>query len=306
MSLGILNRYEHNPILTPAMIDGADAIMNGCPVLHEGKTLLVQPILWAGKEFPSIHIAESDDGIHFTIRPEPFIQHTSDENDPLFHIDRYAIDPRVTRIGDTYYIMRPGDSYLGTCTILGKTTNFRTYEHMDVVSLPMNRVPCLFPEIINGQYIRLDRPSGRTEGNLWISRSPNLIHWGEYRPLLNPWMPWNNKKIGPTVPIRTPEGWLVIIHGVEDSCCGSRYSLGAILLDLEEPSKIIGKMNSYLITPEEPYEFIGRVPNVVFACAALPDFDRDVLRFYYGAADTTMCLATGCLSEIIDACIHCR
>ena len=212
-----LKRFAGNPILRPEMIDGAEAMMNGCPFEYNGKIMILQPIIWGGKESPSMHVCESDDGINFTIREKPFIELLTEENDPRFHIDRWLIDPRVTKIDDTYYIMRPGDSYLGTVAILGKTTDWETYEFMDVVSLPMNRVPCLFPEKINGKYVRLDRPSGRNEGNIWVSYSPDLIHWGHHRHLLNPWTHWSGKKIGPCVPIKTKEGWLTLVHGVLDS-----------------------------------------------------------------------------------------
>ncbi len=299
-----LRRHPANPIIRPDMMPGAEAMMNGCPFVFKGKIHILQPVIWRNKDCPSMHVCESDDGVNFRINPKPFIKfdHKEDKTH-LFHMDRWQIDPRVTKIGDTYYIMRPGDSYLGTVALLGKTKDWKKYEHMEVVSLPMNRVPCLFPEKIGGKYLRIDRPSGRLEGNLWLSKSPNLLHWGEYRPLQNAWLHWNNKKIGPTVPIKTPKGWLVIIHGVQDSCAGSRYSLGAMMLDLKNPEKVIGKMNSWILTPDRDYEFNGNVPNVVFACSAIPDFKNDELKVYYGAADTYMCLATGSLSRIINACL---
>jgi len=259
-----LERHESNPILRPDMIPGAEAIMNGCPFVYDGKIMLLQPIIWKNREYPSIHVCESDDGINFTIREDPFISFTDDSDSPLFHLDRWLIDPRVTKIDDTYYIMRPGDSYLGTVAILGRTTDWQTYEHMEVVSLPMNRVPCLFPEKIAGAYMRLDRPSGRNDGNIWLASSPDLIHWGRHRHVTNGWTHWQSKKIGPCVPIKTEQGWLVIVHGVLDSCAGSRYSLGAMLLDLDDPTKIIGKMSSWILTPDRDYEFNGNVPNVVF------------------------------------------
>ena len=301
-----LQRYSGNPILRPNMLPGAEAMMNGCPFIYRDKIHLLQPVIWRNKEFTSMHVCDSDDGIHFNINPEPFIQFTPQaqgEENPLFHLDRWAIDPRVTKIGDTYYIMRPGDSSLGTVALLGCTKDWKTYEHIEIVSLPMNRVPCLFSEKIGGNYVRLDRPSGRREGDIWIARSPDLIHWGQFRPLLRAGFHWNSKKVGPTVPIRTEQGWLVITHGVQDSCAGSRYSLGAMLLDLENPEKIVGQMKSWILTPDRDYEFNGNVPNVVFACSALADVARDELRVYYGAADTYMCLATGSLSQIINACL---
>ncbi len=297
-----LTRHPENPLLRPDMLPGAEALMNGCPFTYAGKTMILQPVIWQGREFPSMHVCESDDGVHFTIRPEPFITATRDEASPLFHLDRWLIDPRVTQIGDAYYIMRPGDSYLGTVALLGRTRDWQSYEHLEIVSLPMNRVPCLFPRKIGGSYLRLDRPSGRNQGNIWLSSSPDLIHWGRHRHLLSSWTHWNGAKIGPCVPIDTPEGWLVLVHGVQESCAGMRYSLGAILLDRDDPARIIGKMNSWLLTPDRDYEFNGNVPNVVFACGALANPDRDELRVYYGAADTSMNLATGPLGRIIEAC----
>ncbi len=297
-----LERHPENPIISPSMMDGADAMMNGCPFVHDGKIKILQPIIFSGREFPQMHICESDDGVHFKINEKPFIKFEKNPESPLFHLDRWLIDPRITQIGDDYYIMRPGDSYLGTVAILGKTNDWIKYEHIEVISLPMNRVPCLFPAKFGGEFLRIDRPSGRNEGNLWLSRSPDLIYWGRHRHLLNPWTHWGRKKIGPCVPIKTDEGWLVLVHGVNDSCAGSRYCLTAILLDLEKPEKIIGMMKSSILSPERDYEFIGHVPNVVFACAAIPDFGKDELKLYYGATDTCMCLATGSLSRIIGAC----
>ena len=121
--------------------------------------------------------------------------------------------------------------------------------------------------------------------------------------LLNPgYVRWGTQKIGPTPPIRTASGWLVIVHGVFRPCDGPHYSIGAILLDLEDPCRVIGKTTSFLLTPEEPYETNGLVDNVVFPCGAIADERGDELHLYYGAADTCICLATGSLSAVIEAC----
>ena len=302
----MLEKYEGNPIISPKDFPGADAVFNCGQTMYEGKTILLLSIILSGDPTPRIHIAESSDGINFTIHPEPFI--TRAEEEPFRSLDFWVIDPRVTRIGDTYYIVRPGNSDKGVISLLEKTTDFKSRELIDIIALPDNRVPCLFPEKIDGSYVRLDRPyapgAPDTHGHIWISYSPDLIHWGHHRFLIGPsWAMWNSYKVGPTPPIKTDKGWLVIIHGVAKSCAGVRYSLGALLLDLKDPSKIIGKTEEYILTPDKTYEFQGNIPNVVFSCGAIADYEEDRLRIYYGAADTCIGLATGSLSYIVDACL---
>jgi len=305
-----LKRHESNPILAPRDFPGAEAVFNCGQTTYKGKTILLVAVMLKGQPHPRIHVAESEDGVRFSIRPEPFIQRSSVAH--IAPLDHWPIDTRVTYFAeeDVYYIMRPGNSEHGCAGILGRTKDFETYEDLEVIALPHNRVPSLFPEKINGSYARLDRPyslvgdphNHEQYGHIWISFSPDLIHWGRHRPLLKPWMPWNSTKIGPTPPIKTKDGWLVIIHGVMQSCTGSRYSLGAMLLDLSDPTRLIGKTNSAILYPDAPCEFMGRVPNVVFACGAIADPEEDRLRVYYGAADTCIGLATGRISEIVDLC----
>ena len=305
-----LYRHEANPLITPRDFPGAQAVFNCGQTMHRGRTILLVSILLRHEPAPRMHVAESDDGIHFRIRPEPFI--TKSTVPPFDQTDNWPIDPRVTYVAEdeTYYIMRPGNSPSGCAALLGRTRDWETYEPMEVIALPSNRVPCLFPEKIGGMYVRLDRPyvliddphNEQQRGHIWVSSSPDLIHWGRHRPLLSPWIHWNGAKIGPTPPIRTADGWLVIIHGVSRSCAGMAYSLGAILLDLEDPTRIVGRANGPLLTPDRPYEFEGRVPNVVFACGAIADTEDDRLRVYYGGADTCIALATGSIREIVDIC----
>lgn len=108
--------------------------------------------------------------------------------------------------------------------------------------------------------------------------------------------------MGPTPPIKTPQGWLAITHNVMTSCDGTHYSIGAIFLDLNDPTKVIGKTSSWLLYPEEDYETRGLVGNVVFPRGALVDEEKDKIRLYYGAADTRVALATGSLIATIEAC----
>lgn len=305
-----LKRHQTNPIITPKDFPGADAVFNCGQTMYKGKTILLVAVLLRNNSTPRMHVAESEDGINFTIRKEPFITKSTHPN--IAHLDQWPIDPRITYMAEeeTYYIMRPGNSDAGCVTFLGRTKDWEAYEDIAVIALPNNRVPCLFPEKINGYYVRLDRPYSLVEdphnneqrGFIWISYSPDLIHWGQHKILLKPWSHWNGKKIGPTPPIKTKDGWLEIIHGVGQSCSGQSYHIGAVLLDLNDPSKIIGKMEGYLLKADAEYEYNGRVPNVVFPCGAIADYDQDCLRLYYGAADTCIGLATGKLSEILEMC----
>lgn len=309
----MLTRSEHNPLFDPADFPyyAADQIFNpGQVMTPDGRTILLLSVISRNEKYARCHVAESTDGIHFEIDPEPIFK--VDEAKPFGTLDYHPIDCRVTYFAEDkcYYIMRPGNSGWGCCAFLYRTKDFKTVEPLEIIALPHNRVPCLFPAKINGEYVRLDRPYSvgapyeKSFAHLWISRSPDLIHWGRFRPLLQrDFMPWNNLKIGPTVPIWTEKGWLEIIHGVQNTFAGWRYSLGAMLLDLDNPEKILGVMKRYILTPETPYERQGVIPEVVFATGALADLKTRELKVYYGGADTTVNLATGNLDEIIDGCI---
>ena len=157
----------------------------------------------------------------------------------------------------------------------------------------------------DGKYYKIDRPYTAVTGEMWISASYDLVHWGEFKPLLAPnYRFWNATKIGPTPPIKTSKGWLEIMHGAFTPAGGRTYYLGAILLDLEEPWKIIGKTNSYILAPETPEEQHGNSDNTVFVCGAIADEATDELTIYYGGCDKYICMAQGSLSEMIDACIR--
>lgn len=299
----ILRRYEENPIITPKDFPGAHAIYNCGAVMFEGKHLLLLSITDCNS-IARMHVAISDDGIHFAIREELFIETSTDAE--FGNYDGWTIDPRITKIEDTYYIVYPAYSVHGVVGMLGKTLDFRTYERMDIISLPDNRCPVLFPEKINGEYVRLDRPTTiHRTGEIWISYSPDLIHWGHHRLLLEPGSDpndWNSVKIGPcSPPIKTDKGWLMVYHGVHQTVA---YSLSCALLDLEDPSKVIGKMPGYMLTAEEPYEMVGRVPNVVFSNGAILEEKTGELKIYYGAADTCIGLATAPLEELVEACLR--
>lgn len=304
----ILKRNPNNPLITPKDIKWGhiDSVFNCGQVMFQGKTLLLLSVCPADG-VPSLHVATSSDGVHFEIEPQPF--EATNTPSCIEQQDYWPIDPRVTQIGDTYYISRPLCSTVGPFACLYRTRDWKTCEFVECISLPANRVPCLFPEKINGLYYRADRPAnGGNNGAIWISASPDLIFWGRHRELAHaPYSNvWATDKIGPTPPIKTPDGWLMVIHGVITYAGGGRYSLGALLLDLEEPWRVIGRSKGWILTPDEPYEFMGNCQNTIFSCGAIADLSKDLLRVYYGAADTCIGLAEGKLSELLDECKHNR
>jgi len=308
----ILKRHPQNPLIHVKDYPGIAQIYNPAPVKFNDETLLLVSVVehgatkGYGRDVGQTRIARSKDGIRFELGTENFIdvQATGMPWD-LYH---HFIDNRVTKIDDWYYIITPVmvKDYDSPVGMLGRTKDFKTYERIDIITQPKNRGASLFPEKINGKYYKLDRPGGGdgSNGDIWISASTDLIHWGEFKPVIAAgYRFWNVQKIGPTPPIKTDKGWLDIIHGVFSPAGGTYYYIGAILLDLEEPWKVIGKTNSFLLGPEMDYERHGNCDNTVFPCGAIADYDKDELRLYYGACDQYICLATGSLSEVVDACI---
>jgi len=161
------------------------------------------------------------------------------------------------------------------------------------------------PEKVNGLYARLDRPIGGGVGSVWISYSPDLINWGRSEFVFAPRARfWDCYRIGASAPpILTDKGWLEIYHGVKMTSAGPIYRIGAIMLDKDNPAKVLGRGVAPLLSPREDYERIGDVGNVVFACGAIVEDDGEV-KIYYGAADTSICVAFGTLDEIIDSCFN--
>lgn len=305
----LFQRHEGNPILQVKDFPGVAQMYNPSPAVCNGETILLVSVVehaaeGEGRDVGQTWVARSKDGIRFELERKPFIK--VPDRYP-FNLAYHFIDNRITRIGDTYYIITPVRmrGNLSPVGLLGKTKDFETYEPIDFITLPRHRGASLFPERIGGKYYRLDRPNGEgMAGDIWISSSPDLLHWGGHKPVLTAgYRYWNTLKIGPTPPIRTDQGWLEIIHGVYQTAGGIYYTIGAVLLDLEEPWRVIGRTNSYLLAPEAPYERHGNCDNTVFPCGAIADCGTDTLRLYYGAADQAICLATAPLSEVVRACL---
>ena len=248
-----------------------------------------------------LHVGRSKDGIDWEFDDQE-IQFVDENGDS--YIPNFAYDPRVVKIEDEYFVTWCTD-FGGPALGLARTTDFKTFVRMENICTPYNRNGVLFPEKIDGDYILLTRPSdaGHTGfGDIFLSKSKDLVHWGRHRRVMvsgNGF--WEGTKIGAgTPPIKTSEGWLSFYHGVHNTCNGFVYSIGAVLMDLENPEKILYRTRHYVHTPEAEYETNGFVPNVTFPCASLHDPETGRIALYYGAADTYTAVAYGNIPEIIE------
>ena len=297
-SSDVLWRYSQNPIIPRDLIPTSNSIFNSAVVPFNGEFRGVFRIDNKKREM-NLHCGSSIDGIHFEI------QHTPIEwIDPNHEVSRfeYRYDPRVTWLEDRYYISWC-NGFHGPTIGIGYTYDFEKFHFLENALLPYNRNGVLFPRKINDRYIMLSRPSdnGHTPfGNIFLSQSLDMVHWGEHRFVMGTSGGWQSTKIGagPT-PIETKEGWLLFYHGVITSCNGFVYSFGAALLDLDEPWKVIYRSSPYLLSPQTQYECTGDVPNVVFPCAALFEQSSGKIAIYYGGADTVTCLAFCKIDEIL-------
>jgi predicted GH43/DUF377 family glycosyl hydrolase len=302
----LLKRHPENPILTADQFPRpVNSVFNAGAVKHDGQYLLLCRVedltgsscLW---------LARSDDGLSFAADPEPAMVPATGE--PFQSLERFSLeDPRITKIGDTCYITYVAYSKYGCVTALAQTQDFQSYERLAVMTVPDNKDVVLFPEKVGGRYAKLDRPMTRppSVGDMWISFSHDLVYWGDPRPVMKPQpRKWDEYKIGGGAPpIRTEQGWLEIYHGVRSTAAGLLYRLGAVLLDLEKPWRIVGRAPEAILSPAAPEDFAGNVGNVVFTCGAILE-DSGELRVYYGAADQVMCLASASIDDVVALCLE--
>lgn len=292
-------RHSENPIIDRNPVEGVARIFNSAVIPYEGKFIGV----FRGEQtdgIPYIYLGHSEDAIHWTFDKEkiPF----EDENGNPF-MPRYAYDPRLVKVEDTYYIMWCTDFY-GASIGMAKTKDFKKFVRIENPFIPYNRNAVLFPRKVNGNFLMLSRPSdsGHTPfGDIFLSESPDMIYWGKHRHVMSQgsnW--WESVKIGGgAAPIETSEGWLLFYHGVSGTCNGFVYSIGGAILDIDNPSIVKYRCKNYLITPEEWYEERGFVPNVCFPCATLCDNATGRIAIYYGAADSYVGVAYTQLDEVV-------
>lgn len=313
----IVERYEGNPILTPDdMPYDIHSVTNSSVVkMAPDKYVMVSRTEDSGLA-RYLWVSDSKDGLNWTPRPEPM---KMPQGDPVF--DKYCrgtnpstnidpngtltyLDPRITCIEGQYYITHAAHTSFECQLGLFKVDeDFEKLEWMGLISMPDNRNGVLFPEKIGGKYHRLERCN--KTGNIWTQSSPDLIHWGVPRCLLTPSdTGWAYTKVGGgAVPIKTEKGWLCIIHGVRLVAKNFVYGLGAMMLDLEDPTKLLAVSKREILAPREDYEKHGQTPDVVFTNGAVLEDDGTV-KIYYGGADTVQCVAFAKLDDLIDTCFN--
>jgi beta-1,4-mannooligosaccharide/beta-1,4-mannosyl-N-acetylglucosamine phosphorylase len=302
-SAALIWRSSHNPVIPRDLTPRSNSIFNSAVVPYGDRFAGVFRVDDVSRTM-NIHSGRSADGLRWEIEPEPIVFMPSDGRVPeIQERFEHAYDPRVTWLEDRYYLTWC-NGYHGPTIGIAYTTDFEVYHQLDNAFLPFNRNGVLFPRKVNGCYAMLSRPSdaGHTPfGDIYYSESPDLVHWGRHRFVIGATAGWQATKVGagPT-PIETAEGWLLLYHGVLTSCNGFVYSMGAALLDLERPWRVVARGSDYLLSPQQTYEQVGDVPNVVFPCAALVDEPTGRMTVYYGAADTVTCIAHGYVGEIVE------
>ena len=297
-------RYVANPILTATDWPyEVNSVFNpGATILPDGTTLLMCRVEDM-RGISHLCAARSANGIdNWAIDPEPTL-YPDPENHPdeIWGIE----DPRITFIPELnqYAVVYTSYSYSGPGVSLALTSDFHTFERKGVIMPPEDKDAALLPRRIDDLWALIHRPVGGFGAHMWLSYSNDLEHWGGHRLMMEArrggW--WDANKIGISPPpIETPSGWLVIYHGVRMTAAGCLYRLGLALFELERPDMCLLRGESWIFGPEEPFERFGDVNNVVFPCGITIEPDGDSLHLYYGAADTSIALATGSLRGLLD------
>lgn len=220
--------------------------------------------------------------------------------------EEYGVeDPRITRIGDCYWITYVAVSRHGVATALASTADFRSFRRHGIIFPPENKDVVLFPERIGGEFVALHRPHGATRfarPAMWLARSGDLLQWGRHQPLFGGRADWESGRVGAgPPPLRVPQGWLAIYHG---NCRPARpgevgrYQAGAMLLGADNPAQIVQCTAEPILTPTEPFERQGFVGEVVFPTGILDAGDAFLV--YCGASDTHTMVAEATRREVMD------
>lgn len=300
----LFRRHKLNPILTAADWPySINSVFNpGATLMPDGTTLLLCRVE-DRRGHSHLCVARSVNGVDdWKIDPQPTLAADPDKfPEELWGIE----DPRITFVPELskYAIVYTVYTRDGPGVALAFTEDFRVFERYGVIMPPEDKDAALLPYRIGGNWALIHRPVSAPRAHMWISYSPDLHHWGSHKLMMEArrgsW--WDANKIGLSPPpIETPQGWLVIYHGVKHTAAGCIYRLGLALFDLDEPERCLRRGNQWIFCPVEPYEQHGDVGNVVFPCGVTIAPDGDTIHLYYGAADTSIGLATGSVRAMLE------
>ena len=285
--------YPVNAVFNPAAAQIADATL----VLARVEDL---------RGISHLTVARSPNGVDgWVIDPQPLLAAEAGVESELWGFE----DPRVVFVPelDRWAITCTSYGPAGPAVYLATTEDFRTVTRHGIIRHPEDKNAALLPYRIDGKWMLLHRPKtefGGARGEIHISRSPDLESWSTPEQVMRPrdgaWWDASRIGIGPP-PLKTEHGWLLIYHGVKEMVGGAVYRVGLALLDLDEPATVLHRLPEWILGPHASYERTGDVPNTVFPCGAIHDPETDVVRLYYGAADTSICLATAMLGDLLEA-----
>lgn len=302
----LFHRHPGNPILTaedwPYPVN---AVFNPGAAALDGETALLARVE-DRRGISHLTVARSANGVDgWSIDTEPLLAPAPDVTSEQWGFE----DPRLVWVEELNRWVITGTAYgpAGPAVFLATTEDFTTVERYGIVRHPEDKNAALLPQRIDGRWVLLHRPKtefGGARGEILLSRSTDLVSWSSPEQVLQPrngaW--WDSLRIGMgPPPLRTEHGWLLVYHGVKETVSGEVYRVGLALLDLDEPTRVLRRLPTWVLAPLAPYERTGDVPNVVFPCGLIHDPASGECRLYYGAADSSICLATGRLDDLLEA-----
>ena len=298
----LFRRHPANPILRAADWPyTVNAVLNPGATRFGGETLLLVRVE-DRTGLSHLCVARSADGIlDWTIETDRRLLPMTETEPERFGIE----DPRITLCGDEHMIVYTGYSSAGPLVCLASTRDFESFERRGTLMPPEDKDAALFPRTFGGRWALIHRPvatAPRHAAHIWLSWSPDLRHWGDHTILLpareGAW--WDAHKVGLCPPpLLTEQGWLLLYHGVRVTAAGAIYRLGLALLEAARPDRVLARSSEWIFGPQAPYERAGDVSDVVFPCGWLLQDDGDTVLLYYGAADTSVCVAEASLSALL-------
>ena len=297
----LFRRHPSNPILTaedwPYPVN---SVFNPAAAVVEGQTVVLARVE-ATTGISHLTVARSANGVDgWSIEPAPLLAPAAG----LVSEEWGFEDPRAVWLPDLdrWAITCTADGPDGPAVYLAMTEDFTAIEQGRIISPSADKDAALLPDRINGKWILFHRPKTESSSHIALSRSDDLVSWTEpeavLKPRAGPW--WDSVRVGiGPPPLRTDHGWLIIYHGVKLAGNSGIYRVGLALAALDEPAHVLNRMPGWIFAPFAQHERLGDKSNTVFPCGLVQDAERGELRLYYGAADSSICLATAQLDDLL-------